>query len=86
VHDLPARSHSLLVPHAVNKIKAFAISFAAMMCEGQKAAGNLTNQIIDSAVNGGVSRLWPLQTVESGGKWIGWVMEVFRALALQSRP
>jgi hypothetical protein len=36
--------------------------------------------------SGGVSRLWPLQTVESGGKWIGWVMAVFRALALQSRP
>jgi hypothetical protein len=36
----------------VNKIKAFAISFAAMMREGQKAAGNLTNQIIDSAVTG----------------------------------
>jgi hypothetical protein len=36
----------------VNKIKAFAIRFAATMREGQKAARNLTNQIIDSAVAG----------------------------------
>jgi hypothetical protein len=48
---LPDRIRSwCLTP--VNKIKAFAISFAAMMCEGQKAAGNLTNQIIYSAVTG----------------------------------
>jgi hypothetical protein len=36
----------------VNKIKAFAIRFTAKMREGQKAPGNLTNQIIDSAVAG----------------------------------
>jgi retron-type reverse transcriptase len=35
--------------------------------------------------SGEVSRLWPLQTVEFGGKWSVWVMEVFRALALQSQ-
>jgi hypothetical protein len=48
---LPDRICSCCLP-PVNKIKAFAIRFAAMMREGQKAAGNLTNQIIDSAVAG----------------------------------
>jgi hypothetical protein len=58
----------------VNKIKAFAIRFAAMMREGQKTAGNLTNQIIDSAIAGeslarGLCKLSNLAANGSDGQW-----------------
>ena len=86
VHGLPARSHLLLVPHACEQDQSLRYTLYCRDARGSKGCREPHEPDHRQYPSGEVSRLWPLQTVEFGGKWSVWVMEVFRALALQSRP